>query len=222
VDRLTRPARQDDTKGKQMKKLVLAAALGAVTIIAFIQSPDAETAPTAAGGLRPAAAFAGIANPAQRSAALFQEAGKVIQNPRCMNCHPAGDRPLQGDDSHLHIPAVQRGAGNIGVPGLYCTTCHQQANYDAVGIPGHPQWSLAPIEMAWQGKSLAEICTQIKDPARNGGRSMADLVHHMAEDSLVGWGWHPDVGRTPVPGSQQVFGELIKAWADTGAVCPEG
>jgi hypothetical protein len=30
------------------------------------------------------------------------------------------------------------------------------------------------------------------------------------------------VGRTPVPGSQQVFGELIKAWADTGAVCPEG
>ena len=54
------------------------------------------------------------------------------------------------------------------------------------------------------------------------GRSMADLVHHMAEDSLVGWGWSPGAGRTPAPGSQQVFGALIKAWADTGAACPAG
>jgi hypothetical protein len=76
--------------------------------------------------------------------------------------------------------------------------------------------------MAWQGKSLSEICQQIKDPARNGGRSMADLVHHMAENELVGWGWSPGAGRTPAPGSQQVFGELIKAWVDTGAVCPAG
>ena len=48
--------------------------------------------------------------------------------------------------------------------------------------------------MAWVGKSLGEICEQIKDPARNGGKSMEELIHHMAEDSLVGWGWHPGVG----------------------------
>ena len=47
--------------------------------------------------------------------------------------------------------------------------------------------------MAWVGKSLGEICEQIKDPERNGGKSMEELVHHMAEDSLVGWGWHPGV-----------------------------
>ena len=38
--------------------------------------------------------------------------------------------------------------------------------------------------VAW-GK-LGEICGQIKDPKRNGGKSLADIVHHMAEDELVG------------------------------------
>ncbi len=117
---------------------------------------------------------------------------------------------------------MQRGEANIGVAGLHCPACHQTRNYDAVGIPGHENWQLAPIEMAWQGKSLAQICQQIKDPERNGGRSMDELVHHMAEDSLVGWGWHPGAGRTPAPGSQKAFGELIEAWVETGAVCPPG
>jgi hypothetical protein len=42
----------------------------------------------------------------------------------------------------------------------------------------------------------------------------------MAEDSLVGWGWHPGAGRAPAPGTQAEFGALIKAWADSGAACP--
>ena len=45
--------------------------------------------------------------------------------------------------------------------------------------------------MGWQGRSLPQICEQIKDRARNGGRDMAALVQHMAEDSLVGWAWSP-------------------------------
>src|SRR5271166_191968 len=32
----------------------------------------------------------------------FLAAYKVFMHPRCMNCHPAGDAPFQGDDSHLH------------------------------------------------------------------------------------------------------------------------
>jgi hypothetical protein len=74
--------------------------------------------------------------------------------------------------------------------------------------------------MAWVGKSLGEICEQIKDPKRNGGKTMDELIHHMAEDSLVGWGWHPGAGRIPAPGTQAEFGALIKAWVDTGAACP--
>ena len=61
---------------------------------------------------------------------------------------------------------------------------------------------------------------QIKDQSRNGGKDMAALIKHMAEDSLVGWGWNPGPGRAPAPGTQAEFGAIIKAWADTGAHCP--
>jgi hypothetical protein len=74
--------------------------------------------------------------------------------------------------------------------------------------------------MAWQGKSLHEICEQIKDPKRNGGLSLARIHHHMAADDLVGSAWHPGVGRDPAPGTQAGFGELIDAWIATGARCP--
>jgi len=37
------------------------------------------------------------------------------------------------------------------------------------------------FEAAQAGKSLGEICRQIKDPARNGGLEMAALLKHMAE-----------------------------------------
>jgi hypothetical protein len=74
--------------------------------------------------------------------------------------------------------------------------------------------------MAWQGRTLGEICRQIKDPARNGGKTMAQLEEHMAKDILVGWGWKPGGNRTPAPGTQAQFGGLFKAWAASGAVCP--
>jgi len=170
--------------------------------------------------LRPVSAFANIADPAQRSVALFQEAGKVLQHPRCVNCHPAGDRPLQGDEARLHQPPVTRGQDGFGAVGMRCTTCHQPANFNPSAVPGHPKWHVAPIEMAWQGKSLGQICAQIKDPGRNDGHTLAEIVAHMAEDSLVGWAWSPGPGRTPAPGTQQSFGALIRAWAETGAVCP--
>lgn len=172
--------------------------------------------------LRPVDDFAGIADQTQRSVALFEEAGKVILHPRCVNCHPATDRPLQGDEAQLHVPAVQRGEGGLGVAGLRCTTCHGAANYDPAGVPGHPEWHLAPIEMAWEGRTLAQICEQIKDPRRNGGKSMQQMIDHMANDSLVGWGWTPGAGRAPVPGDQASFGALFQAWAESGAHCPQG
>jgi hypothetical protein len=171
-------------------------------------------------GLRAPSAFANIADPAERSAALFVEAGKVLLHPRCVNCHPAGDRPLQGDSGAQHEPSVRRGTDGFGVPGLRCSTCHSAANYDAVRMPGHPKWHLAPAEMAWEGRSLGQICEQIKDPARNGGHSLKEIVEHMAQDSLVGWGWAPGAGRQPAPGTQAELGALFTAWLETGAACP--
>jgi hypothetical protein len=190
----------------------------------------AQTAPeTDKTTLKPVASFASIADQKARSVALFEEAGKVIEHPRCLNCHPAGDRPLQTMAMHPHQPPVTRGDGGMGVPGMMCNTCHGLENAAIVGqsptlksIPGNPAWHLAPIEMAWVGKSLGEICQQLKDPKRNGGRDLSKIVEHMSHDSLVGWGWNPGDGREPAPGTQAEFGELIKAWVDTGAACPAG
>src|ERR1700681_4256137 len=122
--------------------------------------------------LRAPSAFTGMADVQARSRALFTEAAKVIMNPRCVNCHPAGDRPTQGDDMHPHSPLVTRGADGGGVPGNACGACHMDRNVDILAgqevsfqsIPGHPRWGLAPIEMAWEGKSVSEVCRQIKDP----------------------------------------------------------
>jgi len=164
--------------------------------------------------------FAAIADTTARSAALFAELGKVLTHPRYVNCHPAGDRPRQGEEGRPHQPPVARGADGHGLPAMRCSICHQAANFDPARVPGNPEWHLAPREMAWEGKTLAQICEQIKDPKRNGGRSLEELVHHIGTDSLVGWAWTPGVGRTPAPGTQQIAGALADAWVKTGAVCP--
>lgn len=164
--------------------------------------------------------FSGIADPLERSAAYFAELGKVLTNPRCTNCHPAGDRPRQGDMSRLHQPPVFRGADGSGLEAMRCPICHQSANFDPGRVPGHPAWHLAPREMAWEGKTISQICAQIKDPARNGNRPLPDLIEHIGTDTLVGWAWAPGFGRTPAPGTQTEAGALVKAWVDSGAACP--
>ena len=169
--------------------------------------------------LRAPGAFAGIRDPAERSAALFVEAAKVLRHPRCLNCHPDGDRPSKGT-GYPHQPPVQRGTDGRGVSAMRCTTCHQAANFDPGRVPGHPNWHLAPASMAWQHRSLADLCAQIKDPARNGGHTLKEIVEHMAHDSLVGWAWKPGAGREPAPATQASFGALVTAWTDSGAACP--
>lgn len=166
--------------------------------------------------------FAGIADTDARSAAIFIELGKVLTNPRCVNCHPAGDRPHQGQgkQTRLHQPPVERGVDGHGTETMRCSICHGNANFDPGRMPGHPEWHLAPREMAWEGKTVAEICEQIKDPARNGNRKVEDLIHHIGTDTLVGWAWHPGFGRTPAPGTQKEAGALVEAWVKTGAACP--
>jgi hypothetical protein len=170
--------------------------------------------------LRPVASFADIADTQARSVALFEEAGKVLQHPRCMNCHPVGDRPRQTDRMRLHQPLVVRGKDGHGAPGMACVTCHGGANFDPSRVPGDPHWHLAPASMTWEGKSLGQICTQLKDPQRNGGRDIAAILKHVVTDSLVKWAWAPGPGRTPAPGTNAEFGALLEAWAAGGAHCP--
>ena len=94
---------------------------GALAIIAVGVAVSAAQ-PDPANSLKSVQSFASIADDKQRSLALFQEVGKVITHARCMNCHPAGDRPSQGDDRHPHMPLVVRGADDFGAIGMRCTT----------------------------------------------------------------------------------------------------
>jgi hypothetical protein len=193
-----------------------------VSAIALLAGPltGYAVSQTASSTLAAPESFATIPDAEQRSVALFTELGKVLAHPRCLNCHPAGDRPHQGDTGRTHQPPVERGADGHGLEAMRCPICHQSANFAPARMPGHPEWHLAPREMGWEGKTLGEICIQIKDPARNGGRSLQDLVHHIGDDTLVGWAWAPGFGRQPAPGTQQQAKALVAAWIETGAACP--
>ena len=191
----------------------------AVTALAAGVAPRAAHA-QAGAELRAPDAFASIVDRTQRSIALFVEAGRVFQHPRCQNCHPGDDRPRQGDEGRPHQPAVRRGADGLGAPGLRCPACHHDANYDAVGMPGLAGWHLAPVSMALRGLPLSGVCAQLKDADRNGSRSIDDIVKHVANDPLVLWAWAPGTGRRPVPGTHATFAALMRAWADSGAECP--
>src|SRR5262245_10833870 len=141
------------------------------TAVALAQSgPSSQPRGDAARqSLKAPSDFASIGDPAARSRAMFGEIGKLLTHPRCLNCHPAGDRPLQGADHHEHFPPVYREDRAAGRIGTLCTGCHTEANYTLheaatyESIPGHPRWTLAPLSMAWEGKSVGDICRQLKD-----------------------------------------------------------
>lgn len=210
---------------KRITFYAICAALLAIALSFAIGSATAESEPVISAPLKSPEDFASIEDQTERSVALFNEMGKVLKHPRCVNCHPRGDSPLQGMEQQVHQPLVVRGVGNLGAPAMRCMTCHgpENVSYSTKegSIPGHPRWHLAPKEQAWEGVPLGEICEQLKDEERSH-KTLAELQEHNANDTLVGWGWDPGEGRQPAPGSQKVFGDLTQAWIDTGAHCPEG
>jgi hypothetical protein len=154
----------------------------------------------------------------------FLAAYKVFMHPRCMNCHPAGDVPLQGDDSHLHAQNVRRGPDGKGKYALKCANCHQQANLPGENMPpGNPNWHLPPPEMrmVFQGKTPGELARQLEDPRQNGGKTLEQLMHHVSEDKLVLGGWDPGDGRTKPPLTHAEFVRKMREWVEKGAAAPE-
>ena len=155
----------------------------------------------------------------------FTKMMDVLTHKRCMNCHPDGDRPRQGEDSHIHNFNVMRGPDDQGVAALKCETCHQEENNLYSGVPGAPHWGLAPRSMAWEGLSRVEIARSMLNPKNNGGKSLEETVKHLTEDKLVLWAWEPgldDEGmpREKPPVSKEDFIAAVKAWAAAGAKIP--
>jgi len=161
---------------------------------------------------------------AAASREAFLQVYKVFVSPRCQNCHPSGDSPLQGDDSHPHLQNVKRGKDGHGVYGMRCDTCHQSGNLAGDHMPpGNPKWALPPPEhkMVFVGRTPQQLCRQLKDPKENGGRSLQQLFEHVSSDDLVGWGWDPGDGRTLPPLNRADTSAQMKVWIDGGAACPE-
>jgi alcohol dehydrogenase (cytochrome c) len=159
----------------------------------------------------------------------------------------AQDYPRQGDDRHPHYYTVVRGdvapnGAGMGTPFERCTSCHGTTNDPQTGIPGTidpaapgppaPFWALAPAAMAWEsapGLPLtgAQLCAQLKDPARNGNRTLSDLLHHLEDEPLVKWAFNPGTRpngepRTTPPISHAALVQEFQTWMNEGAPCPDG
>ena len=107
------------------------------------------------------------------SVKAFTNVYKVLMSPRCMNCHPSGNTPLQGDDNHLHAMLPQRGKDGKGIYAMKCANCHQPTNLEGLGKPpGHPNWHLPPanMKMVFQGRTPNQLAKQLVNLKRSEER----------------------------------------------------
>lgn len=156
------------------------------------------------------------------SVVAFMKVYQVLMSPRCVNCHPAGDVPLQGDDSHIHSMLPQRGKDGKGLYAMKCANCHQPTNSPGLNTPpGNPNWHLPPadMKMVFEGRTPHQLARQLVDPTQNGHKDREQLLEH-AQDDLVRWGWEPGGNRTLPPLSYDEFVEAWTTWIEKGAYAP--
>ncbi|MBF9031683.1 hypothetical protein HKCCE3408_14880 [Rhodobacterales bacterium HKCCE3408] len=155
---------------------------------------------------------------------------EVASHPRCSNCHVGADNiPMWSGPSYgrtqPHGMNINAGESRIGAETLPCATCHAMNETGGNPEPHHaPQvaatWRLAPVEAAWFGRSSEEICAQLRDPERNGGRSFVEIATHLDHDLILHWAWNPGGGREPAPYSLQEHVNDVLAWGVAGQPCP--
>ena len=156
---------------------------------------------------------------------------EVASHPRCSNCHVGPDNvPMWSGPSYgrtrPHGMNVNAGESRIGIEYTPCSTCH--VNSEATGRGNDTphaaprvamDWQLAPVEAEWFGKSSVEICNQLRDPDRNGGRDFMELASHLDHDLILHWAWNPGGGREPAPYSLQEHVNDVLAWGVAGYPC---
>ncbi len=166
--------------------------------------------------------FDGAKKDSIESVKAFLQVYQVLMSPRCMNCHPSGDVPLQGDDSHTHAMQPQRGKEGKGMYAMKCTNCHQPANTPGLHMPpGNPNWHMPPadMKMVFQGRTPHQLAKQLIDPTQNGHKTKEQLIAH-ATDALVLSSWTPGDGRTLPPLSHEEFAKAWVKWIKKGAYAP--
>ncbi len=153
---------------------------------------------------------------------------EVASHPRCSNCHVGADNlPMWSGPSYgetrPHGMNINAGDSRIGAETILCSTCHA-AREGLNDVPhAAPQvamtWQLAPVEAEWFGKSSVEVCNQLRDPERNGGRDHLELASHLDHDLILHWAWNPGGGRDPAPYSLQEHVNDVLAWGVAGFPC---
>lgn len=192
--------------------IVVTALLCSIGVMAFTMSKEK----------RPVPVKIAIKKDSVASVKAFKQVYAVLMSPRCMNCHPKGDVPLQGDDSHLHTMLPRRGKDGKGVYAMKCSNCHQPTNTPGKHTPpGNPEWHLPPADMrmVFEGRTPRQLAQQLLDPNQNGHKDMKKLIEH-ADDGLVKAGWNPGEGRTLPPMSHAAFKKAWLTWLGTGAFAP--
>ena len=202
--------------------LLVAAILGIGTVV-FAEETVVEIVPPLEGSI---SVEAGLD--------AWSRVYEVTSHPRCANCHTGpSDRPMWSGPSYgetrQHGMNIQAGESRIGAETLQCSTCHTTKNEDWDNANGTPHaaprvamgWQLAPVEADWFGRSTEEICAQLRDPDRNGGRTLIDLAEHLNHDLILHWAWSPGGGREPAPYSLQEHVNDILDWGVAGMPCPQ-
>ncbi|WP_166417227.1 hypothetical protein [Cochlodiniinecator piscidefendens] len=157
----------------------------------------------------------------------WSRAYEVFSHPRCSNCHVGADnRPMWSGPSYgsarPHGMNINAGESRIGAEHILCSTCHSPNNIDLPHAPPGvtADWRLAPVEAEWFGKSSREVCEQLRDPERNGGRNVLEIAEHLDHDVILHWAWNPGVGRESAPYSLQDHVNDVLAWGAAGTPCP--
>lgn len=197
----------------------------AAVMVGFSQGLDDATIEDIAGHIaslrpeRPPVENPEVTLSVEEGLAAFADIYQVSQHPRCMNCHPEGDAPLQTDESIPHNMGITRFSPNQG---LHCSTCHA-----AVGAgdglaplpPADSIWSLAPKQMVFENRTPAQLCGQLTDPEINGGRGLTVLAEHIEQDHLLQTSWHS--GRPAPHISHEELVKRFETWGAAGGPCPE-
>jgi len=169
----------------------------------------------------------------QEGLAAWDRIFEVTSHPRCANCHVGpSDVPMWSgpsfDKARPHGMAVRAGESRIGVEYVPCATCHvtdtalergHPVPHDAPRVPA--AWQLAPPEAHWFGQSSHKICTQLRDPTRNGGRDLTALATHLDHDVILHWAWNPGGTREPAPYSLQDHVTDLLIWGTAGFPCAD-
>jgi len=214
--------RQNKVTGNRLFRLksilVIAAISGLIGTMAFTRTDGGKSNKSAMSDVFK------LKKDSVASVRAFKQVYTVLMSAVCMNCHPSGDIPLQGDDSHLHTMSPRRGIDGRGVYAMKCSNCHQATNTPGLHTPpGNPNWHLPPanMRMVFQGRTPHQLAKQLVDPKQNGDKDLKKLIAH-ADDGLVLGGWNPGEGRTLPPMSHAAFKKAWITWLTTGAYAPKG